>query len=148
MKSLVRAVSLAVLLVSSVVCVADAQQPYTTFGDYKVLHTVFNSTFIQPDVASTYNLTRGKNRALVNVAVIKSTTAGDSNGLAAKISGTVANLMQQQKTLEFIEIKEQGAVYYLAPLRFDNEEVLHFNLEVEHGGKDYSIKFTKKLYVD
>ena len=126
------------------------ERVFTEFGDYKVLHTVFNSSFIQPDVAKTYNLTRGKDRALINVSVVKDTAAGTSNGLAATITGTVSNLMQQTKTLEFQEISEQNAVYYLAPLRVSNEEVLHFTLQVLREGhsKPYTIKFTKKLYVD
>ena len=124
------------------------EQTFTNFGNYKVLHTVFNSSFIKPDVASAYNLTRGKDQVLINIALVRSIGKGVSNGLPAKISGTVANLMQQQKNLEFIEIKEQDATYYLAPLRIDNEEVLHFNINVNSDGKDYPITFSKKLYVD
>lgn len=121
---------------------------FTTFGDYKVLHTVFNSSFIKPEIASAYNLTRGKDHALVNIALIKSTDTGQSYGLPAEVSGNVANLMQQQKSLNFIEIKEQDTVYYLADLRFDHEEVLHFTINVKADGRDYEIKFSKKLYVE
>ncbi|NIB39389.1 DUF4426 domain-containing protein [Pseudomaricurvus alkylphenolicus] len=141
---------LALLLLLASSLLQASNKPYTTFGDHKVLHTVFNSSFIQPNIASAYNLTRGKDRALINVALIRSTESGNSNGLPAKVTGTVANLMQQQRSLEFIEIHEQNAVYYLAPLRFTNEEVLHFNLEVtpKGQGKSYTVKFSKKLYVD
>ncbi|WP_439133148.1 DUF4426 domain-containing protein [Pseudomaricurvus sp.] len=135
------------LLLGSNLAAADSQ--FTTFGDYKVLHTVFNSTFLQPEVASAYNLTRGKGQSLLNIALIKSTDGGNSKGLAAEVSGSIANLMQQQRTLEFIEIKEHDAVYYLAPIRVsNNDEVVHFNIEVTHDGKTYPIKFSKKLYKD
>lgn len=126
----------------------SAGSTYTDFDSYRVVHTVFNSSFIKPEIAVAYNLTRGKDKALVNIALVKNNEDGMTNGLPANISGSVANLMQQQKTLEFIEIKEQDATYYLAPLRFDNEEVLHFNINVQANGKDYDVKFSKKLYVD
>ncbi|MBU3068503.1 DUF4426 domain-containing protein [Aestuariicella sp. G3-2] len=135
------------LLFGSQFSSADSQ--FTTFGDYSVLHTVFNSTFLQPEVATAYNLTRGKGQSLLNVALIKSTDGGNSKGLPAKVSGSITNLMQQQRTLEFIEIKEQDAVYYLAPIRVsNNDEVVHFKIEVTHDGNTYPVTFSKKLYKD
>ena len=122
--------------------------PFTTFGDYSVLHTVFNSTFLKPEVASAYGLTRGKRHSLLNVAIIKNTAEGSTNGLPAEVSGTITNLMQQQKTLSFIEIKEQDAVYFLAPIRVDSEEMVHFRIEVKHDGQTYPVTFSKILYVD
>lgn len=124
------------------------EKTFTTFDNYQVLHTVFNSTFIKPEIASAYNLTRGKDHALINIALVKTDDVGQSYGLPAKVTGTVANLMQQQKPLEFIEIKEQNAVYYLADLRFQNEEVLHFTINVNANGKDHEVTFTKKLYAE
>jgi hypothetical protein len=144
------------LLLSSLVAIvfapnslADAK-PYQDFGDYRVIYTVFNSSFIQPDVAKAYNITRGKNQALVNVSLIKKTADGYTEGLPASISGTAANLMQQQKVLKFVEVQEQNAVYYLAPLRFSNEEVLNFAIEVKTStnAKPFELKFTKTLYAD
>lgn len=123
-------------------------EPFTKFGDYTVVHTVFTSDFVPPDVAKAYNLVRAKDRALVNVSIVKNNAGADMRGLAAEVSGTVVNLMQQQKALEFIEISESDAVYYLAPLRIHHEEVLHFNLTLQHDGKQYDVKFTKKLYID
>lgn len=122
------------------------EKVFTNFGDYRVQHTVFNSSFIKPDIASIYNLTRGKDHALVNIAVLKNN--GSSGGIPARVTGSVANLMQQSRTLKFQEIKEQDATYYLADLRFENEEVLHFNITVNVDGRDLVVKFVKKLYVD
>ena len=124
--------------------------PYQEFGDYKVYFSVFNSSFIQPDIATAYNLTRGKDRALVNIALVKKKGVGDTEGLAAKIKGHSKNLMQQRRNLDFMEINEQNAVYYLAPVRFINEEVLHFTIEVKPNAnsRPFEVTFTKKLYVD
>ncbi len=123
-------------------------EPFTKFGDYTVVHTVFSSDRIDEKTASLYNLVRAKDRALLNLSIVKSDAGDEMRGLQAIMTGSVANLMQQQKTLEFIEIREGDAVYYLAPFRIHNEEVLHFTLSVEHEGKAYDVKFTKKLYID
>ena len=122
-------------------------KPFEQFGEYRVYYTVFNSTFITPDIARIYNITRGKDRALVNIALVKDNQLG---GIAAEVSGTRTNLMQQQRRLEFFEVREQDAVYYLAPVRFTNEEVLNFAIEVKAEGqrRPYKLKFTKTLYVD
>ncbi len=123
-------------------------EPFTKFGDFTVFHTVFNSDFVPPEVAKAYNLVRAKDRALVNVSIVKNNAGDAMRGLPAEVSGSVVNLMQQKKTLEFMEINESDAVYYLAPLLIHHEEVLHFSLTLEHDGKQYDVKFTKKLYVD
>ncbi len=140
--------ALAMLTVAAAVNAND--QPFETFGDYKVYYTVFSSSFIKPEVARVYNLTRGKNQVLVNISLVKANAGGDTQGLAAKVSGTAANLMQQQKTLEFKEISEQDAVYYLAPLRITDEEVMNFKILVQPvtGGETFSLEFSKTLYVD
>jgi len=125
-------------------------QPFQEFGDYKVYFSVFNSSFIQPDIAKAYNLTRGKDRALVNIALVKKKDVGDTEGLATGLKGHSQNLMQQRRNLDFMEINEQGAVYYLAPLRFVNEEILHFTIEVKPDANrpPLTVTFSKKLYVE
>jgi hypothetical protein len=58
--------------------------------------------------------------------------------------------MQQQKQLEFKEVKEPGSVYYIATLRHINEEVTHFEIEIQPKGETnpYRFKFSKTLYVN
>lgn len=141
---------LMLIMLAVPVTLQAANEPYETFGEYKVFYTVFNSSFIKPDIARTYNITRGKRHVLVNISLIKSGPEGDSEGLAAEVKGTAANLMQQQKTLKFQEIKEQEAVYYLAPLRITDEEVMNFKIDVTAtpGARPFTLEFTKTLYVD
>lgn len=123
-------------------------EPFTKVGDYTIVHTVFSSDRIDEETASRYNLVRAKDRALLNLSIVKNDAGGNMRGLPAKMSGSVSNLMQQKRVLEFIEIQEGDAVYFLAPFRIHSEEVLHFSLSVEHDGKTHDVKFTKKLYID
>ncbi len=121
----------------------------TTVDNYRVFHSVFNSSFLQPEVASAYDLIRGKDQVFVNIVV---TEANNPKGLGkpAVIKGTATNLMRQQRTLDFVQIREQDTVYYLAPLRITNEEVMHFDIQVQPDPNKppFSVKFSKTLYVD
>lgn len=122
----------------------------TTAGDYIIHHSVFNSSFLSPEIAVIYDLTRGSDKAIVNVAVTKKRLEGDSLGLATGVKGVARNLMQQSTELNFREVQEQNATYYVAPFEFDDQEIMHFYIDVQIPGEAYpkKIEFTKKLYQD
>lgn len=115
--------------------------------DHIVYYNVFNSTMIPADVAKNLDLVRAKDRVYLNVAAVKKS---GGNGITAEVSGYYRNLMQQKLPLKFIEIKEATATYYLAPIRFNNEEILHIDINVNIPNSDDSASFTitKKLYTD
>lgn len=121
-----------------------------TFGDYRVHFTVFNTTNIPAQVAEAYELVRGKDRALVNISLVKITEGVPSLGLNAEVTGTAKNLMQQSQTLKFITIDEGDAIYYLAPLVFNNEELLHFTVDVKAPDQSapFRVTFNRTLYKD
>lgn len=126
---------------------AAQSKPVKTFGETLVYYSAFNSSFIDPDIASRYDITRGKDQGLVNIAVVEK---GSPHGETAQISGTVSNLIQQQQTLDFVEIREGDAVYYLAPFEFDNEDPLTFNIQVQKQGQasPYTLTFQRTFYHD
>jgi hypothetical protein len=39
------------------------------FGPFELHYSVVNTTFLEPEVAQNYGITRGKNRAFLNLAV-------------------------------------------------------------------------------
>ncbi len=122
---------------------------FTEFGDLKIYHSVFNSSFLTPEVAKQYDLTRSGNEALLNVAVVREGDQSDIYGQKATVTGFVKNLMQQKRTLEFQEVQEQKAVYYLASLSLETgDEPIHFTLNVDVDGESYEVTFTRKLYRD
>lgn len=135
-----------VLLTSTRIHAGELNQESTqVFGDYTVHYTAFNSTFIQPDIAANYGITRAKNQTLINISV------HDKQGkaVAAKLEAYAQNLMQQKKPLTFNTITEQNAIYSLAPLRFTNEEVFNFNITITpKNAEPFTLKFTRKLYVE
>ena len=149
---------LSVLLTGLIVVAATASaqtgqaKPVETskkFGDYTVHFSVFNSTFIPADIAKTYQLIRGENRALINISVTRTADGKTSLGLPGRISGLATNLIQQQKSLEFKTINEGDATYYLASLRHTNEEVINFDITITPEGetKAFNVKFTRTLHI-
>lgn len=119
------------------------------FGDYTVHYNVFHSTDIPAKVAEAYKLVRGKDRALVNISLTKTENGQTSLGLPSTVTGKTKNLMQQQQALKFIEIKEGDATYYLAPFVFNNEEVLHFSVDIVQGeNKPLGVTFNRTLYTE
>jgi hypothetical protein len=137
------------LLLAIIPCISMASdyQDHVDFEKYSVYYNVFNSTFIPADVAANYGIKRSKYESLINVSISHS---GEYGAIPAKVSGTVTNLMQQQKQLKFIEIAEKTATYYIAPIRIAGEENVRIELSVTPAGesKALKLKFNKKIYSD
>lgn len=120
--------------------VAERKQ---SFGDLDVHYSVFNSSFLQPDIAAAAGLTRSKTQGVVNVAVLK---AGKAS--TAQVGGQVKNLLGQVTPLSFKQVSEGGAIYYLAQFPFSSREVLSFTLDVQQGGNPHSFSFNQEMFPD
>lgn len=151
MKSIISILGLFLLAVTAQAQVDQPKEITTSqhFGDYTVHYNVFHSTDIPAKVAEAYKLVRGKDRALLNISVTKTENGQTSLGLPANVVGKTKNLMQQSQGLTFIEIKEGEATYYLAPFVFNNEELLHFDVQVTDGeNKPFALTFNRTLYTE
>lgn len=138
---------LATLLATLSFSTQAGNKPYKEFGNTKVYFSSFNSSFIQPEIASAYNITRGKNKGLVNISVIVDDKVG---GKTALIKGTVSNIFAQQQELKFFEVREGNTVYYLAPFKFENEDSMTFKIQVkpDPNKPTHSLSFQNKFYYD
>ncbi|MFP6831493.1 MAG: DUF4426 domain-containing protein [Pseudomonas sp.] len=112
-----------------------------TFGDVTVHYNTFNSTFLQPDIAKAAELIRSKNQGVINVSVIK-----DGKPLIANVSGTVKDLTSQSVPLNFRQITEQGAIYYIAQYPVEQQETRTFEIKVQNGDKINTINFNQELF--
>lgn len=151
MKWLIQGIFLSLIAVTAQAQVDQPKEIATAqaFGEYTVHYNVFHSTDVPAKVAESFKLVRGKDRALVNISLTKTENGATSLGLPAKVTGKIKNLMQQQQDLTFIEIKEGDATYYLAPLVFNNEELLHFDIQVVQGdSKPLTLTFNRTLYTE
>ena len=134
---------LALLLICSGPAVAQRSE---RIGPYELHYNVVNTTFIEPAVAATYGITRGEDRAIVNLALRRQTKEGSST-IPMLLSGTTRDLLMRSDTLQFQEIREGPAVYYIAEFRFLNEEWRIFDIEFRPGDADETFRFSFKNQV-
>ena len=116
-------------------------------GGYTIHYQVFHSTFLTPEVAAAYQVTRARNRSLVMVSVRRGAGA-DGIPQRALVSGTQSDLIHTNK-LQFRELEERGAIYYLAEFHHGREETHRFNLQVQPGGGGqprYPIEFSQQVF--
>ena len=136
-----RFVSLVFCLLLALPAVAERKQ---TFGELDVHYSVFNSSFLQPDVAAAAGLTRSKTVGVLNIAALK-----DGKGQAAKVSGTLKNLLGQTSGLKFKQVLESGAVYYLAEFPLRQREMLTFSIQVQIGdAAPHTLTFNQEVFPD
>jgi hypothetical protein len=134
-----------VLLLGATGAVAESRQ----FGRYEVLYTVFAADFLQPPIAQAYGIVRAADRAVLNITVRRRLEAGGDEAIAAVVSGTRGDLVHT-KALEFREVTEPGARYYLADFPIRNDETQYFTVRIVPEGEATALelRFDKRMYVD
>lgn len=126
---------------------ANDQESTKVFGPYTVHYSTFNSLFVPADIAEIHQLVRAKDQTLINIAVQKT---ADGSPVAAQVSGTAKNLLQQLKNIEFKTIREQDTLYYIGALRHTNEEIFHLDFVIVPEGETQPLTFrlSRKLYTE
>ena len=79
-------------------------------GEHVVHFSAQSTDQLPPEVASVYNIVRSKNRAMLNVSVIRS---ADGAAVPAEVVVKTQNLTGQLKTVTMRRIDEQEAIYYI-----------------------------------
>jgi len=133
-------------LFALIVLATAARAESRQFGDYDAHYSVFASSFLQPAVASAYGIVRARDRAVLNIALRQ---RSQDSAVAARVSGTRGDLIHKHP-LVFREVREDGAIYYLADFPFINGETLYFEIDIgpEADSGTLKLRFEKVLYVD
>ena len=120
------------------------------FGDYTVHYNAFRSDTLTPEIAKAYQLTRRNNRMIVNITVRKRGADGKTSPTKANVTGFANNLSNQVKNLEFREINDGGAIYYLAQAQVSNQEILKFDIKATPAGETITakIKFQQQFFTN
>jgi hypothetical protein len=137
------------LLLSLFLTVGTAQAVQkVTFNGYELHYIVFNSTMLSPEIAGQYGLVRSGKQALLNLSVLEqrpndvATPVPDAN-----VSVRVRNLLGQSNQLEIRLFEEQNARYHIGTVRFDDREVLWFDIVVSiPGERDFEFSFSQELW--
>ena len=133
--------------------VPEAQPAGATSADIgnHVIHFSAQTTDqLPPAVAREYNIVRSKNRAMLNVSVLKKP---DNMPVTADVTVKTVNLTGQLKNITMREIKEPGdvvAIYYIGDTTVANREVLVFDISIKPDGEDTTsdVRFKKQFFSD
>ena len=130
-----------IALCLSLPAIAERKQ---SFGDLDVHYNAFNSSFLQPEIASAVGLSRSKTQGVVNISVLKT-----GQPTAARVSGEMRNLLGQIHSLRFKQVSEGEAIYYLAQFPIEQQEMLRFSLKIQtDGGNTHSLDFNQEFFPD
>ncbi|MDQ1363384.1 MAG: hypothetical protein QG652_1245 [Pseudomonadota bacterium] len=140
---------LAMLLASLIPASVQAEN-VVHFGDYAVHYNALRTDTLTPEIAQAYQLTRRNNRVMVNITVQKKQADGKTTPHKAKVEGFASNLNAQVKSLEFREIQDGDAIYYIAETQISNEETLKFDIKVtpDGGTRSTQVKFNQQFFTD
>lgn len=133
--------------------VPEAQPAAATsadIGDHVVHFSAQSTDQLPPEVARAYNIVRSKNRAMLNVSIIRKS---DSVPVGGEVSVKTVNLTGQLKSVTMRKIEEPGdvvAIYYIGVTPVANRETLVFDIKVTPDGADSSsdVRFKRQFYTD
>ncbi|MCH8277644.1 MAG: DUF4426 domain-containing protein, partial [Proteobacteria bacterium] len=119
-------------------------------GDHIVHFSAQSTDQLPPLVAREYNIVRSKDRAMLNVSVIRKE---DNLPVPAEIKVKTINLTSQLKNVTMRRIDEAGptaAIYYIGETSVANREWLIFDISVKPEGVilPTNVRFKKQFYTD
>ena len=119
------------------------------FGDYQVHYSVFNTSFISPEIAKHYNIVRSKNSAMMNIAVLKKQGDGSYKNVTALVTGEHNDLVRKEP-LSFTQVREEHAIYYLSTFTIHHNIDVYFTVNVQPDPNlpAFKLQLTKRLYRD
>lgn len=138
-----RALASATLLLTVLIGAPASAERMQRIGPFEAHYSLVPTTMLSAEVAASYRITRGRDRALLNVTILDASAMP----VQAEVSGVVRDLLGQPSDLPFREVLEGGAVYYLAEIRHEDQEVLRFTIDVgTPDGGTHQVAFQQKMY--
>jgi hypothetical protein len=120
------------------------------FGDYIVYFNAISTDQLTPEVAKAYSIVRSKNRALLNVSILKKVPGTSGEPVPGSVAAQAANLNGQLKDVKIREIREGESIYYIADVPVSNSETLVFTIDVTpiNETSRFSVRFTRQFFTD
>jgi hypothetical protein len=119
----------------------------TDIGDHVIHFSAQSTDQLPPEVARAYNIVRSKNRAMLNVSVLRKE---DNTSVVADVTVKTVNLTGQLKNITMRRINEQEAIYYIGEVAVANRETLIFDISVMPEGSDTAsdVRFKRQFFTD
>lgn len=136
------------LLLSSLLFTQSASaQQAMRLGPWEVHYNAFNSTLLRAEMAQQYDLQRSSTLATLNITVLAANEPGKP-AQKVTVTGYSMNPLSQQQRLDFNQVIEGDAVYYLAQVRFTNLETLRFFITIDDGKQQQTLRFHKEFWAN
>jgi hypothetical protein len=137
--------ALAMLMVTPLLVHAEQSQ---SMGNYVIHYNAFATGDLSPGIAKNYGITRSKNRALLNVTVLKKVLGTPGQPVTAQLKVSAVNLSRQMQVLEPREVHESNAIYYLMEFTIADQEIIDLTIDVtpEHQSETAHIKLRQQFF--
>jgi hypothetical protein len=126
---------------------ASAGETMKNIGGYVVHFSAQSTDQLSPEIARAYNIVRSKNRAMLNVSVLRES---DNVSVEAEVSVKTVNLTGQLKNVAMRKIPDQEAIYYIGETPVANRETLIFDITIRPEGSETAseVRFKRQFYTD
>jgi hypothetical protein len=131
--------------------VATAQpfdETFRDFGTYEIHYSAVRTDALPAEVARSYGIQRSKNRAMLNVTVLrKEADHAPRKPIDADVKVDAYNLNGQLKNIEMRRLAEGDAIYYIGEVSIGGAEILVFELSVTPQGESapLNVKFKREF---
>lgn len=128
---------------------SQAEQ-FQDFGDYVVHFNAIPTGFLDPAVAKNYSIVRSKNRAMLNITVLKKVMGTAGTPVRATVTASATNLSDQLKDIPVKEVREGAAIYYIGEVRITDGETLNFTVDATPDGESAPkvVRFRQQFFTD
>lgn len=119
------------------------------YGHYIVYYSAISTDLLTPAVANAYGYQRSSHKGLVNIAIKRGAGNGVEQAVAGKVSGSAVNLSGQRVPVDFREVKDGDAVYYLGTFPISGSDTVRFDLTVTPAGDTpHKLVFSRDYVTD
>jgi len=120
------------------------------FGDYILYFNAIRTDQLTPEVARQYNIVRSKNRALLNVSMVRKEEGSTGVPVPGSVSAQAVNLNGQLKNLSVRQVTEGEAVYFIGDVAVGSGETLVFTVDATpiNETSRFSVRFVREFYAD
>ncbi|RUO22961.1 DUF4426 domain-containing protein [Aliidiomarina minuta] len=125
----------------------DLGQNMQKLGDWEVHYSAFPSTFLQPQVASQYDLTRSNSRGVINISVLDATSE-QKTPQRVSIEGHALNDLGQRRDLQFRRFIDGDAIYYITQIPHRDDDEYRFFISIRQGDTTQELTFKHTFYRD
>ncbi len=133
------------LLLAGFILPTAAQQS-TRYDQFELHHSIVYTTFLSPEVAAEYGITRGPDKAILTLSV-RDADSGEIAGRPMTIEGRTWDLITGGN-MRVKEIREGRATYYIVPFEFLDQEYrfFEFTFQPEGAVEAYDHKMKVQLW--